>query len=917
MTISFSGLASGLDTSSWVESLVRLRQAKVTTLEEKKENIQLSQTTLSTIKSIFSSFRASVEKVTDAKFGVSTMDLFLQNVATSSNTSKLTASVLPDADAKTYTINVDRLATSTEAKSAFYTVVTVSTVATEEARLSSMGIEEGAISVTKDGVTHGITVRKNDTLSSLINKFKSIGVDASYNEDTGSFNVNVSISDIQDVGGTNIINALHLTGVNEGYETNKLQYQETIQNTEQAALKTTLKELLDPNLTAVDEDIDIISTTNSKTVNVLNSSNETITFAVNGNTTIEGFINHLKDAGLFAKLTNEGTLEVTGGQILSTGTFNAVKFFGLSEEPFNAMVTGNELTETLYVPEIVDLQTRLVEDLGVKRGFYEVTNPDNDKFYLSVYSGQTMSDLISDLGNIGINARLNGESGVLTLTGGTYKTLTDAEVADLCANATIVGVENDNQKGTNLLSALGLDIEEHITVASTRAKSRALTYSQVNYVSEDALISDFVTMPNNKTLVIHEKTGKNIGTVTFSSTSTFAELFSDMAQYGVDGQIHNGVVLFDSNRELYVTGDLLNKMGMSVSYETTTSTTTVGTTQSTQQKIFNTTKVASFSDIINDYVHITASNNTLVIKDIDGNPTGTITVTNTMTFGELFNNLAEYGINGQINDGKVSFFSENGGYVDGSFVTEAMDCNVTYSVVVTTTTAGKTQTTDSKIYSYNDTATNDNKLSDFGLSGTLNIKDKDGNIIGSFTSDGSHTFGEMFNAIAAYGMDGDLVEGKVTFVHDFGGYVDGSLAQALGVSTTYTTVTTTTTFGTTSTGTLKQYTEQDIASADNKLSDYGLSGTLTVKDRDGNVLGSYSAGGSDTFADMFAAIAAYGMDGDIENGVVTFVHNDGGYVDGTLAQALGVSTSYTTRSEERRVGKECRIGCRSRWSPYH
>ena len=25
----------------------------------------------------------------------------------------------------------------------------------------------------------------------------------------------------------------------------------------------------------------------------------------------------------------------------------------------------------------------------------------------------------------------------------------------------------------------------------------------------------------------------------------------------------------------------------------------------------------------------------------------------------------------------------------------------------------------------------------------------------------------------------------------------------------------------------------------------------------------------------------------------------------------------TMRSEERRVGKECRIGCRSRWSPYH
>ena len=30
-----------------------------------------------------------------------------------------------------------------------------------------------------------------------------------------------------------------------------------------------------------------------------------------------------------------------------------------------------------------------------------------------------------------------------------------------------------------------------------------------------------------------------------------------------------------------------------------------------------------------------------------------------------------------------------------------------------------------------------------------------------------------------------------------------------------------------------------------------------------------------------------------------------------------VEERYVCRSEERRVGKECRIGCRSRWSPYH
>ena len=31
---------------------------------------------------------------------------------------------------------------------------------------------------------------------------------------------------------------------------------------------------------------------------------------------------------------------------------------------------------------------------------------------------------------------------------------------------------------------------------------------------------------------------------------------------------------------------------------------------------------------------------------------------------------------------------------------------------------------------------------------------------------------------------------------------------------------------------------------------------------------------------------------------------------------LDVTAFSDGRSEERRVGKECRIGCRSRWSPY-
>ena len=38
---------------------------------------------------------------------------------------------------------------------------------------------------------------------------------------------------------------------------------------------------------------------------------------------------------------------------------------------------------------------------------------------------------------------------------------------------------------------------------------------------------------------------------------------------------------------------------------------------------------------------------------------------------------------------------------------------------------------------------------------------------------------------------------------------------------------------------------------------------------------------------------------------------------GAVNVMTGIYTGRSPRSEERRVGKECRIGCRSRWSPYH
>ena len=193
MSISFSGLASGLDTSSWVESLTALKRAKVTTYQKEQAALSVSKNALADIKSYFSTFRSMLEKITDAKFGVTSMDLFSQNLATSSNPGALTASATSDANEGVYNIVIDKLATNTQAVSNYKTTETVieTNIATKDTFLKDVGVNAGDIAVTVGGVEQTVTLDNNETIGSLISKLNTYGVDASYNETTGIFAVDL------------------------------------------------------------------------------------------------------------------------------------------------------------------------------------------------------------------------------------------------------------------------------------------------------------------------------------------------------------------------------------------------------------------------------------------------------------------------------------------------------------------------------------------------------------------------------------------------------------------------------------------------------------------------------------------------------------------------------------------------------
>lgn len=171
MSISFSGLASGLDTSGWVEALVSVKKAGLTKLETTLKAKQTVKSTLSDTRSAFTALRSALEKITDAKFG-GTFDLFGKNTATSSNTDVFTATAGNAALRQNYDIKVQQIATYTKAQSK----ESASAVADDSTKLSNLGVSEGSFTVYVNGKKNTVNIEKEHTLGDLKSQMAAFGV---------------------------------------------------------------------------------------------------------------------------------------------------------------------------------------------------------------------------------------------------------------------------------------------------------------------------------------------------------------------------------------------------------------------------------------------------------------------------------------------------------------------------------------------------------------------------------------------------------------------------------------------------------------------------------------------------------------------------------------------------------------------
>ena len=504
MTISFSGLASGLDTSSWAESLVKLKQAKIDTLQEEKEGIELTKETLESIKSFFSSFRSMLEKITDSKFGIAATDLFAQNLATSANLDVLTATATTEAEESTYNVLVDQLATNSAAKSnySYMTTIIQTTTATADSKLINLGVKAGNIGVKVNGIERGIEITDSDTISSFIEKLQNIGVNASFNDKTGIFSMDISANDINDIDKTGIVNAFKLSGVNEGYTSNSLKITSTDTVYSAATNDTKLSEL----------------GAHAGTLTIkANDAEYQIT--IDENTTLGEFIKGLNDNKISASLDKTGVLTIVDANITNEGTTNIKNALGLELDIYSNTQKSNDLShKTIITQTTTATSDTLLKDLGVEIKDNQtviVKNSNNEYTTITVGTSTTLGDLLTKISNAGLYAAIDTEGRVEisggTITGGTF----------------------------NAIKALGLTSEPYSAITTGKpltetVRKAELVTLETKLVDEMKVRAGYIEVTDNDGNKFYEK---------IYHGQTIADFMSDMGNLGIYTKLRDDGVL--------------------------------------------------------------------------------------------------------------------------------------------------------------------------------------------------------------------------------------------------------------------------------------------------------------------------------------------------------------------------------------
>lgn len=574
-TITFSGLSgSGLDTSSWVDALVSVKQTTITSLQAQQEAQQKLLSVVNNIKSFFSSFQTCLQKITDSQFGIASLDLFMQNLATSSNTNILTATATTDAARQTYDVLVEQLATSTKATSGYTKTETKN--ATLDTTLGDLGAKSGTITVNNQS----FTISEKDTIKDLIGKFSKAGVVASFDAKKCRFTVGAKISDIND-GTTGLKAALGLQNTQiSGITSGSIVYAN--KDTKLSDLGLTgggikIAGTLFPLWNWADGSYSFGYSQHFSTIG------ELLDIFKNGGTAPITFNNKAEEA----TIDNQGNITIKGLTIESVaGGSNLKDVLNLGDVKERTVMKSNALT--WQKTNVADYSTTL-KNLGITGN---KTLKINNGTATNIADTTTLQSLKNTLATSGIDMSVD-ENGIIT-----------------------VDTNGKTISGT-LLDALGLVADKSGTTLTSNAHT-------VTYKATGSTLLYNLGIQHTDSYQVFKSDGTALtGTITGFAGTTVDTIVNHLKGLGLDAS-------FDENTQQliindgYITGTVADKLGMTrvteYHQEAATVDTTLaklGATDKQNLTINGGTakeyeKTAKLSDVIKD---ITDAGGTVELKD--------------------------------------------------------------------------------------------------------------------------------------------------------------------------------------------------------------------------------------------------------------------------------------------------------------
>ncbi len=173
-------------------------------------------------------------------------------------------------------------------------------------------------------------------------------------------------------------------------------------------------------------------------------------------------------------------------------------------------------------------------------------------------------------------------------------------------------------------------------------------------------------------------------------------------------------------------------------------------------------------------------------------------------------------------------------------------------------------------------------------SGSFTVYDKFGNKQADYSVTKDDNIEDFFNLLIKHNIKGSISGGVISLDSTDGSYIEGDLADALGISTGEVTIIES---STQSSDGAVTFTETIEATGGNTLQQLGIQGgSITVRDKNGSSVGNVNLNSSDTIDSMFSKLSAYGITGKIADGVISLTSASGNYAEGALLNSMGIGT---------------------------